>query len=146
MDYPTTPRNDHHLTTEIGPGGELSPPGSQESPNQSRPGPSLLTSRPLEDTAMDDDFDPDDADLYGPTDSGPQPRGAGATGGISNGGGDGVKAGGKYVPGSGWNNKKAQDEFHRALENVVDQDFTLREFGDVLLDGYEANGMEQSRS
>ena len=95
---------------------------------------------------MDDDFDPDDADLYGPTESGPQQRGTAATGGISNGGGEGGKLGAQYVPGSGWNNKKAQDEFHRALENVVDQDFTLREFGDVLLEGNEANGSEKSRS
>ena len=40
----------------------------------------------------------------------------------------------EYVPGSGWNNKKAQDEYHRAMENIVDQDFSLQEFGDPLLD------------
>ncbi|KAL1957816.1 hypothetical protein VTO42DRAFT_5534 [Malbranchea cinnamomea] len=33
-------------------------------------------------------------------------------------------------PGSGWNNKKALEEYHRALESVVDRDFNLDEFGD----------------
>lgn len=35
-------------------------------------------------------------------------------------------------PGSGWKSKRAQEEYHRAMENVIDRDFSLREFGDVL--------------
>ena len=35
-------------------------------------------------------------------------------------------------PGSGWNNKRAQEEFQRAWDNVLDKDFSLREFGDVM--------------
>jgi hypothetical protein len=35
-------------------------------------------------------------------------------------------------PGSGWKSKRAQEEYHRAMESVVDRDFSLREFGDVL--------------
>lgn len=45
---------------------------------------------------------------------------------------DGSKSGlqGKDAPGASWNNQRAQEEFNRALENVVDRDFSLREFGD----------------
>ena len=44
--------------------------------------------------------------------------------------GDGSKSGpqGKDAPGASWNNQRAQEEFNRALENVVDKDFSLREF------------------
>ena len=35
-------------------------------------------------------------------------------------------------PGSGWKSKRAQDEYHRAMESVVDRDFNVRDFGDVL--------------
>jgi hypothetical protein len=35
-------------------------------------------------------------------------------------------------PGSGWNNKRAQEEFQRAWDTVLDKDFSLREFGDVM--------------
>jgi hypothetical protein len=40
--------------------------------------------------------------------------------------------GGDGKPGSGWKSKRAQEEYHRAMETVVDRDFSLREFGDVL--------------
>ena len=36
------------------------------------------------------------------------------------------------VPGAGWKSKKAQEEMQRAWEHVVDRDFSLREFGDVM--------------
>ena len=39
---------------------------------------------------------------------------------------------GESKPGSGWKSKRAQEEYHRAMESVVDRDFSLREFGDVL--------------
>jgi hypothetical protein len=43
--------------------------------------------------------------------------------------GDGKSgAQGKDAPGASWNNQRAQEEFSRALENVVDRDFSLREF------------------
>lgn len=44
--------------------------------------------------------------------------------------GDGSKSGaqGKDAPGALWNNQRAQEEFSRALENVVDREFSLREF------------------
>ncbi|RAO65695.1 uncharacterized protein BHQ10_001707 [Talaromyces amestolkiae] len=46
--------------------------------------------------------------------------------------GDGNKSGaqGKDAPGASWNNQRAQEEFNRALENVVDREFSLGEFGD----------------
>ncbi|EDN03658.1 predicted protein [Histoplasma mississippiense (nom. inval.)] len=37
-------------------------------------------------------------------------------------------------PGSSWNNKKAEEEYQRALEIVVDRDFGLKEFGDPFDD------------
>lgn len=46
--------------------------------------------------------------------------------------------GGKYIPGAEWNNKRAQEDFHRAMENVVDKDFSLKEFGDPLIDTRES--------
>jgi len=36
-------------------------------------------------------------------------------------------------PGWGWKNKKAQEEMQRAWDNVVDRDFTLKEYGDVVM-------------
>ncbi|EXJ68305.1 uncharacterized protein A1O5_08920 [Cladophialophora psammophila CBS 110553] len=38
-------------------------------------------------------------------------------------------------PGWAWRNKKAQEERQRAWDNVVDRDFSLKEFGDVMLQG-----------
>jgi hypothetical protein len=35
-------------------------------------------------------------------------------------------------PGNGWKSKRAQEEYHRAMDSVIDRDFSLREFGDVL--------------
>jgi len=35
-------------------------------------------------------------------------------------------------PGSGWKSKRAQEEYHRAMDSIVDRDFNLREFGDIL--------------
>lgn len=42
--------------------------------------------------------------------------------------------GGKYIPGAAWKNKRAQEDFQRAMEGVVDRDFSLKEFGDPLID------------
>lgn len=36
-------------------------------------------------------------------------------------------------PGSGWNNKRANEEYNRAWDAVMDKDFNLREFGDVMI-------------
>ncbi|KIW18396.1 hypothetical protein PV08_02684 [Exophiala spinifera] len=35
--------------------------------------------------------------------------------------------------GWGWKNKKAQEEMSRAWDNVVDRDFSLKEYGDVMM-------------
>ncbi|OQU98371.1 hypothetical protein CLAIMM_04167 [Cladophialophora immunda] len=42
---------------------------------------------------------------------------------------------GRGKPGWAWRNKKAQEERQRAWENIVDRDFSLKEFGDVMLQG-----------
>ncbi|RMZ75692.1 hypothetical protein DV738_g5340, partial [Chaetothyriales sp. CBS 135597] len=49
---------------------------------------------------------------------------------------------GDDVPGAGWKNKKAQEEKHRALEWLVDRDFSLEAFGDVVLLGKQQRGEE----
>ncbi|EXJ58619.1 hypothetical protein A1O7_06046 [Cladophialophora yegresii CBS 114405] len=38
-------------------------------------------------------------------------------------------------PGGGWKNKKAQEDMHRAWDNIVDRDFNLKEYGDVMMQG-----------
>jgi hypothetical protein len=43
--------------------------------------------------------------------------------------------GGANQPGWGWKNKKAQEESQRAWENTVDRDFSLKEYGDVMMLG-----------
>ncbi|EXJ85272.1 hypothetical protein A1O3_05947 [Capronia epimyces CBS 606.96] len=40
-------------------------------------------------------------------------------------------------PGWGWKSKKAQDEMQRAWDNIVDRDFSLKEYGDVVMRGKE---------
>ncbi|MCJ1481393.1 hypothetical protein MMC06_001550 [Schaereria dolodes] len=36
----------------------------------------------------------------------------------------------RHLPGYNWKNSRAREEFHRAMEQVVDKGFNLREFGD----------------
>ena len=36
------------------------------------------------------------------------------------------------APGAGWKSKRAQEEYQRAMETVVDRDFSLKQFGDIL--------------
>lgn len=59
-----------------------------------------------------------------------QSGGAGAGGGISGGGmtGQGQQQKQKQKqPGESWMNKRAEDDYQRALEYVVDRDFSLSE-------------------
>ena len=35
-------------------------------------------------------------------------------------------------PGSGWKTKRVQEEYQRAIDGVVDRDFSLKEFGDIF--------------
>ncbi|EED24233.1 conserved hypothetical protein [Talaromyces stipitatus ATCC 10500] len=49
---------------------------------------------------------------------------------------------GKDAPGASWKNQRAQEEYSRALEHVVDQEFSLREFGDP----FDESDMLQSLS
>ncbi|KKK25094.1 hypothetical protein ARAM_004564 [Aspergillus rambellii] len=43
---------------------------------------------------------------------------------------DGGVAESAQQPGASWMNKRAEEEYQRAMEYVIDQDFTLDEFGD----------------
>lgn len=38
-------------------------------------------------------------------------------------------------PGWGWKSKKAQEEMQRAWDNITDRDFSLKEYGDVVMLG-----------
>lgn len=38
----------------------------------------------------------------------------------------------EWKPGQGWKSKTAQEEMQRAWDNVVDKEFSLKEFGDVM--------------
>ncbi|EXJ85982.1 hypothetical protein A1O1_06351 [Capronia coronata CBS 617.96] len=38
-------------------------------------------------------------------------------------------------PGWGWKNKKAQEELQRAWDSIIDRDFNLKEYGDVVMLG-----------
>lgn len=131
---PLTPQNNH--LNALAP-GELSPPRSQSQTTQSHPQQQQL---PLQsqswllrnnNTSTIDDLD------YGGGSS------------IANGNGignsrqgyeansrqdttDATAGAGDGKPGSGWKSKRAQEEYHRAMEGVVDRDFSLREFGDIL--------------
>lgn len=40
----------------------------------------------------------------------------------------------KEAPGASWNNQRAQEEYARALESVVDKDFSLRKFTAITID------------
>jgi hypothetical protein len=46
-------------------------------------------------------------------------------------------------PGAGWRSKRAQDEMQRAWENIVDRDFSTKEYGDIMMLGREAMGQSQ---
>lgn len=43
-------------------------------------------------------------------------------------------------PGASYKNKKAQEEMQRAWEYIVDKDFSLREYGDVVMIGKQQRG------
>ena len=119
-DRPSTPKNNHLNATAP---GELSPPQSQS------------TSQKVE-TGADESIE------MGGMGNG---DGAGTFDGVNvrvNGtDGAGEMIGGQqngndkqYVPGSGWKNRKAQEDYQRAAETLVDRDFSLREFGDLFDD------------
>lgn len=38
----------------------------------------------------------------------------------------------EWKPGQGWKNKKAQEDMQRAWDSIVDREFSLKEFGDVM--------------
>ncbi|PGH18577.1 hypothetical protein AJ79_00356 [Helicocarpus griseus UAMH5409] len=99
------------------PSSELSPPGSQDA---SGTGPSRMDygdSQPEYATATSSQF---------------------VQGDNSGAGGETWEDQGSAIPraepGASWNNKKAEEEYQRAMEAVVDRDFSLKEFGDPFDD------------
>ncbi|EPS33605.1 hypothetical protein PDE_08567 [Penicillium oxalicum 114-2] len=54
---------------------------------------------------------------------------------------DGASGKGSELAGAAWNSKRAQDEYHRAMEQVIDKDFNLNEFGDP----FDERDLEEKR-
>ncbi|KAL9108860.1 MAG: hypothetical protein Q9227_006391 [Pyrenula ochraceoflavens] len=99
---PTTPHNDH---LNAGVPGELSPPRSQDPAGEDGP---VID---MQDAPTDPDIDLEES----------QRLGDGKNGDTT-----------KYLPGAAWTNKRAKEDYQRAMEGVVDKDFNAREFGDPL--------------
>ncbi|KIW67158.1 hypothetical protein PV04_06430 [Phialophora macrospora] len=121
-----TPANDHLNAAAP---GELSPPRSQ--PSQAD-----HTAAPL----------PNPTNTSGPMANGTATRSSARLAkpqSTSRGAGDaaalsalaGSEKDGANLPGGGWKNKKAQEDMHRAWDNIVDRDFSLKEYGDVMMQG-----------
>jgi hypothetical protein len=104
IDRPLTPNN--HLNAAAP--GELSPPRSQRHGHD------------------------DPEVLYGDDASGATGNEAQVKQPDFMGGGEQERDLGKDEPGSEWKSKRAQEDYQRAMESVVDRDFNLRRFGDVL--------------
>lgn len=113
-DRPATPKNNHLNATAP---GELSPPQSQS------------TSQQRTDTGAEDMVEMGGTGENGATDYDNNLHGINGSGDM-----DGQGNGQPYVPGSGYKNKKASEEYQRASELLVDRDFSLREFGDLFDD------------
>jgi hypothetical protein len=120
-DRPSTPRNNHLNATAP---GELSPPQSQSTSQRIEHG--------ADDTivmgGMGDDGAADYNNVNGTDGPGQM---------------DGRRNGKQYVPGLGWKTKKANEDYQRALETLVDRDFSLREFGDLFDDRAVVQQQEQ---
>ncbi|ODH42113.1 hypothetical protein ACO22_01266 [Paracoccidioides brasiliensis] len=104
------------------PGSELSPPGSQDAIG-----------------AESSKMAYDDSHLKYVAGASSQQPGGDSSGGVGGVGGDEKwedqsAAISQTEPGASWNNKKAEEEYQRAMELVVDQDFSLKEFGDPFDD------------
>jgi hypothetical protein len=119
---PQTPANDHLNAAAP---GELSPPRSQQSPSEEPPTSTFAqTSNMANGTAtrssgrFGDQQDRHETSAFG--------HGGGGTA-------TDKERENADAPGYGWKNKKAQEEMSRAWEYVVDQDFSVKEFGDVTM-------------
>jgi hypothetical protein len=123
---PRTPENDHLNAAAP---GELSPPRSQPPPEASSQQQSMSTSHPI----------PNGGPTAANTSATRSSARIAATGPKLEGPRDDANAfptpSEHERPGWGWKNKKVQEEMQRAWDGVVDRDFSLKEFGDVVLQG-----------
>lgn len=119
-DQPSTPKNNHLNATAP---GELSPPQSQSTSQRvEADADESVEMGGMGDDGADDAYNIANMDVNGTDGAGEM------KGGQQNGNGN------EYVPGWGWKNRKAQEEYQRAAETLVDRDFSLREFGDLFDD------------
>lgn len=114
-----TPQNDHLNAAAP---GELSPPRSQSfsAPSGQTNGFGSTVSRGQIDG---------DAELITDDDEAIDVKDGRAEGK----GGRESKSADKQKPGAGWKNKKAQEQMQMAWDHIVDRDFDVKQFGDVLL-------------
>lgn len=117
-DRPSTPKNNHLNATAP---GELSPPQSQSTSQR-------VVTEPDESVEMGGMASGDGAVAYESANVNGTDGAGEMIGGQQNGNDK------QYVPGSGWKSRKAQEEYQRAAETLVDRDFSLREFGDLFDD------------
>jgi hypothetical protein len=120
-DRPSTPKNNPLNATAP---SKLSPPQSQSTSQRIEPG--------ANDTIVMGGMGDDGAADYN-----------NVTGTDGPGQMDGRRNGKQYVPGLGWKTKKANEEYQRTAETLVDQDFSLREFGDLFDDRAVVQQQEQ---
>lgn len=119
-DRPSTPKNNHLNATAP---GELSPPQSQSTSQR-------VATEPDESVEMGGMGNGDGAGAFDSVNG--SVNGADGAGEMMDGQQNGNDK--QYVPGSGWKNRKAQEDYQRAAETLVDRDFSLREFGDLFDD------------
>ena len=125
---PHTPVNDHLNAAAP---GELSPPRSQPAPTEDIT--SVQQPPATSETMANGTANRSSARL-----ATQQSRLGAATGAGGDNSGFPPLVGGERdmdKPGWGWKNKKAQEEMQRAWDNIIDRDFSLKEFGDVMMQG-----------
>ncbi|KAI1629677.1 hypothetical protein EDD37DRAFT_64640 [Exophiala viscosa] len=134
-DRPRTPANDHLNAAAP---GELSPPRSQTHGEDMQVNESLRHSLP--------NGSHPSANTRATRSAARQPTGVDArydgaqsaeSGGLGTGNNERDE-----TPGWGWKDKKAQEEMQRAWENVIDRDFSLKEYGDVMMLGKAQIGQQ----
>ncbi|MCJ1292178.1 hypothetical protein MMC34_003728 [Xylographa carneopallida] len=109
---PPTPQNHGATNLEHLQSSQLSPPNSQDPFNTNR------------NVTQEDLMDMSDQQFGGLTSA--------ETGNVRGQGSNEEHKDAEKEPGWAWKNKKAMDEYQRAMDQVLDKNFNLREFGDLF--------------
>jgi len=117
------PQNDHLNAAAP---GELSPPRSQSTSapsGQTNGFGSMIPRRQIDGDAASLTDDDEAIDVKGDGRAGQRD----------------VKFAEKQKPGAGWKNKKVQEQMNMSWDHIVDRDFDVRQFGDVLAQEGQGN-------